>query len=114
MPLKNYKLSFVKQTYTNTYKLCVYVFTKMHLMRNKKQNEFSSLFAVSGQPQIVRTCFFGEIANTQSGCSPDPSVPFVKQLSCDVCAGDMCNGSSTMAPIALTILAFFALARIFS
>ncbi|TMW48544.1 hypothetical protein DOY81_006376 [Sarcophaga bullata] len=73
-----------------------------------------TLEAVGGHPQIVRSCFYGNPSHTQEGCMEDPSLPFVKQLSCDVCTGDLCNSSTATGPIALTILAFFALARLFS
>ncbi|XP_053958756.1 uncharacterized protein LOC128863560 [Anastrepha ludens] len=69
---------------------------------------------VPGHPQIVRACYFGDVSNTQSGCRPDPSLPFVSQLSCDVCTGNLCNGSSATAPIAAAIVLFFALARMLS
>uniref|UniRef100_A0A1A9ZFI4 Uncharacterized protein n=1 Tax=Glossina pallidipes TaxID=7398 RepID=A0A1A9ZFI4_GLOPL len=69
---------------------------------------------VNGHPQIIRSCYFGEISNTQTGCQADPSLPFVKQLSCDVCADNLCNSSNAAGPVALAIVAFFALARLLS
>ncbi|XP_017481380.1 PREDICTED: uncharacterized protein LOC108370557 [Rhagoletis zephyria] len=69
---------------------------------------------VPGHPQIIRACYFGDVSNTQSGCQSDPSLPFVKQLSCDVCTGNLCNGSSATAPIAAAIVLFFAMARMLS
>ncbi|TDG44837.1 hypothetical protein AWZ03_008734 [Drosophila navojoa] len=71
-----------------------------------------SIEGVPGHPQIVRSCYFGDISNTQTGCQADPSLPFVKQLSCDVCTKDECNGSSSIAPIAGAILLFFSVARL--
>ncbi|KAL9929960.1 UPAR/Ly6 domain-containing protein bero-like [Glossina fuscipes fuscipes] len=73
-----------------------------------------TLEAVNGHPQIIRSCYFGEISNTQTGCQADPSLPFVKQLSCDVCADNLCNSSNAAGPMALAIVAFFALARLLS
>ncbi|EDW29218.1 GL18529 [Drosophila persimilis] len=67
---------------------------------------------VPGHPQVVRSCYFGDISNTQTGCTSDPSLPFAKQLSCDVCTKDECNGSATIAPIAGAILLFFGVARL--
>ncbi|EDW76411.1 uncharacterized protein Dwil_GK15444 [Drosophila willistoni] len=64
-----------------------------------------------GYPTIARSCYFGDIINTLAGCQGDPSLPFAKELSCDVCTKDKCNGSSSLAPIAVTILLFFGLAR---
>ncbi|XP_068151251.1 UPAR/Ly6 domain-containing protein bero-like [Drosophila tropicalis] len=66
---------------------------------------------VTGHPTIARSCYFGDIINTHAGCQGDPSLPFSKELSCDVCTKDECNGSSSLAPIAVTILLFFGLAR---
>ncbi|XP_034472863.1 uncharacterized protein LOC117780436 [Drosophila innubila] len=63
-----------------------------------------------GHPQIVRSCYFGDINNIQSGCQADPALPFVKQLGCDVCTKDECNGSASLAPLAGAILLFFGLA----
>ncbi|XP_075150620.1 UPAR/Ly6 domain-containing protein CG9338-like [Haematobia irritans] len=62
---------------------------------------------------ITRSCFFGDIAHTETGCKVD-SKDLGAQLSCDVCTGNLCNGSTSMAPVILSIAAFFALARIFS
>ena len=74
-----------------------------------------SIEGVSGHPQIFRTCYFGDISNTQTGCQPDPSLPFVKQLACEVCTGDLCNSSSVAGPIGATLLLlFFMLARFLS
>ncbi|XP_017852197.1 uncharacterized protein LOC108606530 [Drosophila busckii] len=67
---------------------------------------------VPGRPQIVRSCYFGDISHTETGCRADPALPFVKQMSCDVCAKDECNGSSSLAPIAGAILLFFGVARL--
>ncbi|XP_030383029.1 uncharacterized protein LOC115630558 [Scaptodrosophila lebanonensis] len=67
-----------------------------------------------GKPQIVRSCFFGDVSNTFSGCQSDPSLPFVKQLSCDVCSKDECNSAGSLAPIAGAILLFFGVARVLS
>ncbi|XP_068151279.1 UPAR/Ly6 domain-containing protein bero-like [Drosophila tropicalis] len=67
---------------------------------------------VTGNPTIARSCYFGDIVHTYIGCQGDPSLPFSKELSCDVCTKDECNGSSSLAPIAVTILLFFGLARI--
>ncbi|XP_037960427.1 uncharacterized protein LOC119689629 [Teleopsis dalmanni] len=66
------------------------------------------------RPHIVRSCYFGDVSHSQTGCQSDPSLPFNRQLACDVCAGDLCNGSSTTGPIALAVILFFALARILS
>ncbi|KAH8328010.1 hypothetical protein KR067_003021 [Drosophila pandora] len=65
-----------------------------------------------GKNQVVRSCYFGDISNTQLGCQADPSLPFAKQLSCEACPKDECNGSASMAPIAGAILLFFGVARI--
>ncbi|XP_064551403.1 UPAR/Ly6 domain-containing protein bero-like [Drosophila montana] len=67
---------------------------------------------VPGHPQVVRSCYFGDISNTQVGCQGDPSMPFLKQLSCEVCNKDECNGSASLAPIAGAILLFFGVARL--
>ncbi|XP_023165935.1 uncharacterized protein LOC111596106 [Drosophila hydei] len=71
-----------------------------------------SIEGLPGHPQIVRSCYFGDVSNTQTGCQADPSLPFVKQLSCDVCTKDECNGSASIAPIAGAILLFFGVARL--
>ncbi|XP_017043667.1 uncharacterized protein LOC108089783 [Drosophila ficusphila] len=65
-----------------------------------------------GVPQIVRSCYFGDITNTQTGCQTDPNFNLPKLLSCEVCAKDECNGSSSMAPIAGVIVLFFGVARL--
>lgn len=65
-----------------------------------------------GQPQIVRSCYFGDVTHTEEGCKSDPSLPLFKQLSCDVCAKDECNGSSSLTPIVGAILLFFGVARV--
>ncbi|EDV54498.1 uncharacterized protein LOC6548741 [Drosophila erecta] len=67
---------------------------------------------IPGNPQIVRSCYFGNIADTKLGCQTDPSLPINRLLSCDVCTEDECNGSSSLAPIAGVILLFFGLARL--
>lgn len=76
------------------------------------QTKQFALIPVAGHPQIVRSCYFGDINNIQAGCQSDPSMPFVKQLGCDVCTKDECNGSSSLAPIAGAILLFFGVARL--
>jgi len=73
-----------------------------------------TLESVGGHPQIIRSCYFGDVSNTQTGCQSDPSLPFVKQLSCEVCTSDLCNGSSATGPIAFAIILFVAIARIMS
>ncbi|KAH8419365.1 hypothetical protein KR222_008286 [Zaprionus bogoriensis] len=70
-----------------------------------------TLESVAGHPQIVRSCFFGDINNIQSGCKSDPSLPFVKQLGCDVCIKDECNGSVSLAPLAGAVLLMLGLAH---
>ncbi|XP_049302552.1 uncharacterized protein LOC125775794 [Bactrocera dorsalis] len=67
-----------------------------------------------GHHHVIRGCFYGDVSNTLAGCQADPSLPPVKQLSCDVCSGNLCNGSSATAPIAAAIVLFFALARVLS
>ncbi|KAH8366464.1 hypothetical protein KR084_009625 [Drosophila pseudotakahashii] len=67
---------------------------------------------VPGNPQIVRSCFFGDITNKQNGCLTDPGLTTNKLLSCEVCTKDECNGSSSLAPIAGVILLFFGVARL--
>ncbi|XP_034472864.1 uncharacterized protein LOC117780437 [Drosophila innubila] len=67
---------------------------------------------IPGHPQILRSCFFGDVRNTQSGCENDPTMPNIKQLSCDVCNKDGCNGSASLAPIAGAIVLFFGVARL--
>ncbi|XP_039952518.1 uncharacterized protein LOC120769539 [Bactrocera tryoni] len=53
---------------------------------------------ITGDPQVIRGCFYGDVSNTQSGCQADPSLPFVKQLACDICTENLCNGSNATAP----------------
>ncbi|EDW89988.1 uncharacterized protein LOC6529271 [Drosophila yakuba] len=67
---------------------------------------------IPGNPQIVRSCYFGNIDDTKVGCQTDPSLTINKLLSCEVCTKDECNGSSSLAPIAGVILLFFGLARL--
>ncbi|EDW76408.1 uncharacterized protein Dwil_GK15441 [Drosophila willistoni] len=72
-----------------------------------------TLESAAGPPQIVRSCYFGDVTNIQSGCQPDPAFPFVRQLNCDVCTKDECNGSTSMTPIAFGIMMlFFGIARL--
>lgn len=67
---------------------------------------------VSGAKHIIRTCYFGDVKDTSSGCKSDPSLPYVKQIECLVCSdGDLCNGSAATGPIALTIALFAVVAR---
>ncbi|KAH8419364.1 hypothetical protein KR222_008285, partial [Zaprionus bogoriensis] len=66
-------------------------------------------------PTIERRCYFGDVNNIAEGCRTDFSdsgLPNLKQLSCDVCTKDECNGSASLAPIAGAILLFFGVARI--
>ncbi|XP_039501234.1 uncharacterized protein LOC120457803 [Drosophila santomea] len=67
---------------------------------------------IPGNPQIVRSCYFGNIDDTKVGCQTDPSLTINKLLSCEVCTKDECNGSSSLAPIAGVILLFLGLARL--
>ncbi|KAH8413404.1 hypothetical protein KR009_010879 [Drosophila setifemur] len=67
---------------------------------------------VPDHPQVVRSCYFGDVSKTETGCQADPTLPFSKQLSCEVCTKDECNGSASLAPIAGAILLFFGLAHI--
>ncbi|ALC39568.1 maker497 [Drosophila busckii] len=62
----------------------------------------------NGQPQVLRSCYFGDTANIQNACQPDAALPYVKQLGCDVCTKDECNGSSALTP-ALTVGALLLL-----
>ncbi|KAM8716777.1 hypothetical protein ACLKA7_003620 [Drosophila subpalustris] len=71
-----------------------------------------TLESVVGQPQIMRSCYFGDINNIQLGCQADPALSFVRQLGCDVCTKDECNGSASLAPLAGAILLFLGLARL--
>ncbi|XP_055919056.1 uncharacterized protein LOC129951072 [Eupeodes corollae] len=66
----------------------------------------------AGNKRIIRSCYFGDVKSTSSGCQSDPSLPFVKQISCDVCTDNLCNGSSVTGPIALTIAVFALVARV--
>ncbi|KAH8248699.1 hypothetical protein KR032_002319 [Drosophila birchii] len=70
------------------------------------------LDTVPKHPQIIRSCFFGDVSNTQVGCQDDPSLSIAKQLGCDVCTKDECNGSASLAPVAGAILLFFGVARL--
>ncbi|EDW64218.1 uncharacterized protein Dvir_GJ23697 [Drosophila virilis] len=81
-------------------------------LRNATGCMKKTLESVVGHPQIVRSCYFGDVSNIQTGCQSDPSLPFVKQLGCDVCTKDECNGSASLAPIAGGILLFFGVARL--
>nr|XP_017006939.2 uncharacterized protein LOC108064107 [Drosophila takahashii] len=65
---------------------------------------------VPGNPQIVRSCYFGDINDKKTGCQTDTSLTTNKLLSCEVCTKDECNGSSSLAPIAGVILLFFGVA----
>ncbi|XP_017082542.2 uncharacterized protein LOC108115548 [Drosophila eugracilis] len=67
---------------------------------------------IPGNPQIVRSCYFGDIGNTKVGCQTDPNLTTSKLLGCEVCTKDECNGSSSLAPIAGVILLFFGVARL--
>ncbi|XP_016964701.1 uncharacterized protein LOC108034333 [Drosophila biarmipes] len=67
---------------------------------------------IPGNPQIVRSCFFGDLNNKAAGCQTDVTLSLNKLLSCEVCTEDECNGSSTLAPIAGVILLFFGVARL--
>ncbi|XP_075153317.1 UPAR/Ly6 domain-containing protein bero-like [Haematobia irritans] len=67
-----------------------------------------------GETYVLRTCFYGDVLNPKVGCEMDPQNIFVKQLSCEVCSGNLCNGSSSKAPVAFAILAFIVMARLFS
>ncbi|KAH8378303.1 hypothetical protein KR093_010633 [Drosophila rubida] len=64
-----------------------------------------------GQQQIVRSCYYGDVNNKQ-GCQADTSLPTLKDLACEVCTKDECNGSASLAPIAGAILLFFGVARL--
>lgn len=65
----------------------------------------------AGTKRITRTCYFGDVKSTSTGCQADPSLPYVKQLSCDVCLDDFCNGSSITGPVVLTIALFALVSR---
>ncbi|XP_005185537.1 uncharacterized protein LOC101887513 [Musca domestica] len=70
--------------------------------------------AKMGGIHIVRSCYFGDISHTEKGCKPDVTDLLSTQLSCDVCSGELCNGSGSMMPVLMTIVVFFGLARLFS
>uniref|UniRef100_A0A1L8EJ84 Uncharacterized protein n=1 Tax=Haematobia irritans TaxID=7368 RepID=A0A1L8EJ84_HAEIR len=67
-----------------------------------------------GVSHIQRSCYFGDIGRTETGCQIDPTNIAVKQSSCDVCSGDFCNASSSLTPAVVAIVLFFGMARIFS
>ncbi|XP_059221243.1 uncharacterized protein LOC106096325 [Stomoxys calcitrans] len=63
---------------------------------------------------ITRSCYFGDISSN-NGCKIDVKEnPFTSEVACDVCSGNLCNGSSGMAPVVIAIAAFFGLARVLS
>ncbi|XP_013119458.2 uncharacterized protein LOC106096319 [Stomoxys calcitrans] len=68
----------------------------------------------AGRTYILRNCFYGDVSNSKNGCDLDSQNFGVQQLACDACSGDLCNSSTSMAPVAMAILMFFALARVFS
>ncbi|KAH8271856.1 hypothetical protein KR044_008378 [Drosophila immigrans] len=70
-----------------------------------------TLEGLPGQQYIVRSCYYGDVNNKQ-GCQADTSLPLVKEVSCDVCTKDECNGSASLAPIAGAIVLFFGVARL--
>ncbi|XP_034099928.1 uncharacterized protein LOC117565086 isoform X2 [Drosophila albomicans] len=69
------------------------------------------LEGLPGHQQIIRSCYYGDVNNKQ-GCQPDTNLPLVKELACDICTKDNCNGSGSLAPIAGAIILFFGVARL--
>lgn len=69
---------------------------------------------VGGQIYILRTCFHGEVSNPTDGCKIDPQNIFVKQIDCEVCSKDFCNGSTSLTPLAFAVITFFGIARLLS
>lgn len=63
---------------------------------------------------ISRACYFGDMQDTNRGCSQDPTLNlFNKQISCDVCAGDLCNGSTSITAMSVIALVSVYLVRHF-
>uniref|UniRef100_T1GNF8 Protein sleepless n=1 Tax=Megaselia scalaris TaxID=36166 RepID=T1GNF8_MEGSC len=61
---------------------------------------------LDGIKHIFRTCYFGDIHNTAGGCAADPTkLGLSKQLSCDVCTDNLCNGSTSIVAGAFLIVA---------
>ncbi|XP_073826605.1 UPAR/Ly6 domain-containing protein bero-like [Musca autumnalis] len=69
---------------------------------------------LGGGKHVIRSCYFGDISHTETGCKTDPTNFGIKQLSCDVCKDNLCNTSPSMTPFAAGLFVFFGLARILS
>ncbi|XP_059221404.1 uncharacterized protein LOC131996013 [Stomoxys calcitrans] len=63
---------------------------------------------------IVRTCYFGDIYNITTGCTLNALDVLSTLVSCDVCTDYLCNGATSIAPLAAGVLVLFLMARIFS
>ncbi|XP_061390223.1 uncharacterized protein LOC133325496 [Musca vetustissima] len=71
-------------------------------------------WVANGGKHIMRSCYFGDIYRTETGCKPDPTNFNSRQLSCEVCKDNLCNSSPTMTPFVIGLVFFFGLARLLS
>ncbi|XP_075153318.1 UPAR/Ly6 domain-containing protein CG9338-like [Haematobia irritans] len=67
-----------------------------------------------GGVHTVRSCYYGDLANTEIGCQIDPNNVLMKLETCHVCSGDWCNSSVAMTPALAIIAVVLCLARIIS
>ncbi|XP_034100054.1 uncharacterized protein LOC117565172 [Drosophila albomicans] len=65
------------------------------------------------RPETLYSCHFGDVINKQ-GCqfSEEMKLQQYTALSCDVCTEDKCNGSASLAPIAVAIILFLGVAHL--
>nr|XP_017001037.2 three-finger toxin 3FTx-Oxy6-like [Drosophila takahashii] len=66
-------------------------------------------FVVNDKNLAAKDCYFGDTEEKNIVCH-SPFLQAVADLSCDICLGDKCNGSSSLGPMVGVILLFFGVA----
>ncbi|XP_013119461.1 uncharacterized protein LOC106096321 [Stomoxys calcitrans] len=67
--------------------------------------------------KYIRSCYYGDVNDTDTGCLMDPSLMDVQDVECFVCADDFCNTAAWNGPqkgwsSLCTLLMFVLMAKI--